>query len=236
MQCVEALTNLLEQMQSFDDNGNITSNPSFDQLTMVARCLPILLLRVPPHATTKAKQQIVRHNCHLFLRGSWPSLSLKAKRELRALNDPAEKQATRSAAGSQSVFREQAILQRARALQLSRAMALLRSPGLSTDPADDIHKALQALHPQEDLDHVDAAEPLHKPPRNCFDFIDGSWLKLQIERSKAGTGVDQWGWDSKEMRTPLKHNSALMDAIAHTWARPLAQGYLPPKCRDHLAG
>ena len=27
-----------------------------------------------------------------------------------------------------------------------------------------------------------------------------------------------------------------MDAIAHTWARPLAQGYLPPKYRDHLAG
>ena len=115
-------------------------------------------------------------------------------------------------------------------------MALLRSPGLSTDPADDIHKALQALHPQEDLDHVEAAEPLHKPPRDCFDFIDGSWLKLQIECSKAGTGVDQWGWDSKEMWIPLKHNSALMDAIAQTWARPLAQGYLPPKYRDHLAG
>ena len=27
-----------------------------------------------------------------------------------------------------------------------------------------------------------------------------------------------------------------MDAMAQTWARPLAQGYLPPKYRDHLAG
>ncbi len=32
-----------------------------------------------------------------------------------------------------------------------------------------------------------------------FDFI--TWLRKQIERSKRGTAVDQWGWDGKEMWT-----------------------------------
>ena len=39
--------------------------------------------------------------------------------------------------------------------------------------------------------------------------------------------VDQWGWDSKEMSNPLKNDMELMDSMAHTWARPIAQGYLP---------
>ena len=38
------------------------------------------------------------------------------------------------------------------------------------------------------------------------------------------------------MWNPLKNDTELMDAMAYTWARPIAQGYLPPKYRDHLAG
>ena len=68
-------------------------------------------------------------------------------------------------------------------------------------------------------------------------FVEfGSWLRLQIERSKSGTAVDQWGWDSKEMWAPFKYDVELMDALAIHWARPLAYGYLPPRYRSHLAG
>ena len=49
-----------------------------------------------------------------------------------------------------------------------------------------------------------------------FNFITGPWLRRlkQIERSKRGTAVDQWGWDSKEMWTPFTKDSELMDDLA----------------------
>ena len=115
-------------------------------------------------------------------------------------------------------------------------MALLRSPGLATDPPAVLHGALQTLHPHEDLSQLDAEASPSQTPSSTFDFIDGEWFRHQIERSKSGTAVDQWGWDSKEMWNPLKNDTELMDAMAYTWARPIAQGYLPPKYHDHLAG
>ncbi len=60
---------------------------------MLARCLPILLLRVPMLATYKSKQQTIRHNCILFLKDSWRSLACKAKRELEDLNANMQKRA-----------------------------------------------------------------------------------------------------------------------------------------------
>ena len=35
--------------------------------------------------------------------------------------------------------------------------------------------------------------------KDTFDFIDGKWFDKQLQRSKAGTAVDQWGWDSREV-------------------------------------
>ncbi len=40
------------------------------------------------------------------------------------------------------------------------------------------------------------------PISNHFDFVTGGWLARQIKRSSAGTAVDQWGWDSREMWVP----------------------------------
>jgi hypothetical protein len=206
---------------------------------MIARCLPILLLRVPKFASHKSKEQMMRRNCDLFLRGSWPSLTQKAVRELTALNTSATSQKNLpQQSGCRSKFlKHEEVLRRARSLQYSRAMNLLRSPGLATEPGATIHEALRELHPQEDLIMDDFATPREVPiPRTTFDFIDGSWLRLQIERSKSGTAVDQWGWDSKEMWAPFKYDVELMDALAIHWARPLAYGYLPPRYRSHLAG
>ena len=73
-------------------------------------------------------------------------------------------------------------------------MKLLRSPGLATEPGATIHEALRELHPQEDLIMDDFATPREVPvPWTTFDFIDGSWLRLQIERSKSGTAVGSMG-------------------------------------------
>ena len=69
-----------------------------------------------------------------------------------------------------------------------------------------------------------------------FAFIDGAWVRQQISRSKRGTAVDQWGWDSREMWEPLLHNDALMEEIARAWIRPVAAGRLPAAYRAHLAG
>ena len=69
-----------------------------------------------------------------------------------------------------------------------------------------------------------------------FNFIDGRWLTLLIRKSSAGTAVDQWGWDSKEMWQPFTHDKDLMNLIAECWVRPMAAGYLPHHYREHLAG
>ena len=59
VQCVKALTSLIKQSVTKVVNGNITSHELYDQLTMIANCLPILLLRVSPLATHNTKQQIM---------------------------------------------------------------------------------------------------------------------------------------------------------------------------------
>ena len=237
VQCVKALTNLIKQTVTKDSDGNITSNEVYDQLTMIARCLPILLLRVPPLATHKGKQQIMRHNCNLFLKGSWRSLVCKARRELEELNERAHKRtASHPTLSGSSRSKEQTVLDRARSLQYSRAMNILRSPGLAEDSGDQIHAALQKLHPHEQDPHIDESSPRVPHPASSFDFITGSWFSNLIARSKRGTAVDQWGWDSKEMWSPLTSDSELMDDMAQVWALPVATGYLPRRYRDHLAG
>jgi hypothetical protein len=48
VQCVKALTNLLGQNEHLNLEGTYQPDPLYDQLTMMAQCLPILLLlRLP---------------------------------------------------------------------------------------------------------------------------------------------------------------------------------------------
>jgi len=177
VQCVKAITNLLSQTEVRDDEGFLKPDQLYDQLVnsiaMLARCLPIRLLRVQTNASTKAKQNLIRHNCHLFLRGSWPSLVLKANRELTQLNEASKQSRTNLPGIQQSqVRREQTILARARAMQYSRAMNLLRSSGLSTASGEDTSRALQDLHPSEELDINDLPNPRNVPiTPEAFNFI-----------------------------------------------------------------
>ncbi len=100
-------------------------------------------------------------------------------------------------------------------------------------------EALERLHPPEQLeDHnIDTMSPHLSHPPATFNFITGPWLRTQIEWSKRGSAVDQWGCDGKEMWTPFTKDSELMDDLAKiSWALPIATGYLPPRYRDHLAG
>jgi len=69
-----------------------------------------------------------------------------------------------------------------------------------------------------------------------FDFINGGWLTRLIRKSSAGTAVDQWGWDSKEMWQPFTYDKDLMNLIAECWVRPIAAGYMPHEYCEHLAG
>jgi hypothetical protein len=32
-----------------------------------------------------------------------------------------------------------------------------------------------------------------------FDFVTGAWFAKQVRKSSAGTAVDQWVWDSREI-------------------------------------
>jgi hypothetical protein len=69
-----------------------------------------------------------------------------------------------------------------------------------------------------------------------FDFIDGLWQTRLICKSLAGTAVDQWGWDFKEMWELFTHDKDLMNLIAECWVRPMAASYLPHQYREDIAG
>ena len=71
---------------------------------------------------------------------------------------------------------------------------------------------------------------------SSFVFINWRWLTRLIRKSSAGTAVDQWGWDSKEMWQPFTYDTDLMNLIAECWVRPMAAGYMPHAYKAHLAG
>jgi hypothetical protein len=185
-----------KQTVTRDSDGNIVSNVQYNQLAMLARCLPIFLLRVPKLATNKSKQQTTRRNCNLFLKGSWRSLVCKAKREFKDVNANMQKRASSHPVlpASATQAKELIILERARSLQYSRGMNLLRSPGLSADSGDQMIEALQRLHPSEQDHNIDTmSHHLSHPSAKFNSVITGPWLRKQIERLKRGTAVDQWG-------------------------------------------
>jgi hypothetical protein len=69
-----------------------------------------------------------------------------------------------------------------------------------------------------------------------FDFVDGAWLNKQLKRSRKGTAVDLFGWDMKEMWAGVQEDQQLLDQAARVFFRPIAEGYLPVRYRDLLAG
>ena len=116
-------------------------------------------------------------------------------------------------------------------------MTVLRSAGAATGDAATVFAQLQALHPHEENSNLFQDQPPGRTlSATTFDFITGDWLARQIKRSAAGTAVDQWGWDSREMWLPFLQDADLMDKLAHHWCKPVAAGYLPLHYRSHLAG
>ena len=117
------------------------------------------------------------------------------------------------------------VLNMARKFQYSRAMHILRPPGYFTAPLEEILRQLENLHPNDEVDFEQVAqEDMPKPDKGAFDFIDGPWLDKQIQKSRAGAVLDQWGWDIKEMWAPLRRDPDLLHDIAIHWIKPLAVG------------
>ena len=114
-------------------------------------------------------------------------------------------------------------------------MNILRSPGPTLDPPYVIFNSLQSLHPP-DTAPLQQRETPFTVPLSAFNFIDGQWLGKQLRRSKRGTAVDQWGWDSREMWRDILNDQPFLNDVAKYWILPLAAGYLPEKYRNHLAG
>ena len=134
--------------------------------------------------------------------------------------------------------RQQLALEHARNLHLSKAMVILNSAGLAKDAPEEVVRMLNALHPSEP---VPQAATAHGPggmtlDAKQFELINGSWVDVQIRRSKSGTATDQFGWGGKEFWWPLRQDDEVMTLLAEVVFRPLAAGYLPEAYREHLAG
>ena len=232
--CCLAAANLQNAFENITEEGQYHPAPVFDQLNMLNRCLPCLLLIRRRGDRDRAPASVVKKRCTQFLNGNWNLLYQQAVHILQVENTTP----SRASVDSQEATRcrrHQAALKQARNLNYSRAMARLQSHGLSTDDPEAVRAALQALHPAAPAPHLDA--PAFSPPTvQAFSAINGDWVRKQIRRSKRGTAVDQWGWDSREMWDPFIRNDTLMDEIARAWIKPVAAGYLPAAYRDHLAG
>lgn len=94
-------------------------------------------------------------------------------------------------------------------------MHILRSPGLATGDQDAVIDSLRSLHPPEDISTDQTSPPGRiKPGKTTFNMVTGKWLSKILRKTKAGTAVDQWGWDCREMWAPLRKDDDLLDAIA----------------------
>ena len=87
--CLRAATNLLSQCEQITPEGRYIANHNYDQLQMLIRCMPILLLRVRKNTPHDKKIATVRKNCARFLRGEWRGLTETALEELDAANKAA---------------------------------------------------------------------------------------------------------------------------------------------------
>ena len=238
-ECARAATNLLSQFEEITDEGDYIPSVQFDQMYMLIRCLPALLLQVDPRDSFHARQQKVTKRCGKFLRGEWPNLVSSTVQMMKGRNQYAREQLKQNPnqRPDSDDKRHERALELARSLNYSKAMHTLRSAGTSKDDMADIRQALHALHPSERETSDGRQHPGTVPiQRASLDFINGAWVRAQLRKSKKGTAVDQWGWDMREMWEDFSKDDQLLEDIAQHWLRPVAAGYLPEKYRAHLAG
>ena len=233
--CIRAVTNLVSQFEVKVD-GIFQSSDIFDQLQMWIRCMPAIILRVKPRDSHITAIHLINRRCSQFLRGEWKLLYQSAVSEISLRNQIARNKYVSAETGSQTTEkRHQMALEQARNLNYARAMTTLRSPGLSTDPPSEIYEKLKQLHPPQ-TPHLTVPDPAFAIDQECFDKIDGEWIRGQFKKTKSGTALDQWGWDSKEMWQDILKDEQLATDIARHWILPVAMGYLPSKYKEHLIG
>jgi hypothetical protein len=123
LHCLKAGTNLLIQFQSTNPDGTIQQNNRYNQMTMLLRCVPILLLQQGSFHKQNFSN-IVNRRCTQFLHGEWHHLFEAAienndlQNEIQAQQSPQKRQRT-----SENKKYTQ-VLQQARNLNYSRAMKL----------------------------------------------------------------------------------------------------------------
>jgi len=234
LNCLKAGTNLLIQFQSTHPDGTLQQNNRYNQMTMLLRCAPILLLQQGSFHKQNFTN-IVNRRCTQFLRGEWHHLFETAIEQNDLQNEIQEQQSPQKRKKTSDTKKYTQVLQQARNLNYSRAMNLLRSPGLSTDSPEKNYEQLKELHPNDSAP-LQQQDPAFAVPMSAFDFITGKLIGRLIRRAKRGTAVDQWGWDSREMWRDILTDAPFLDIVAKHWILPVAAGYLPTPYQQHLAG
>jgi hypothetical protein len=198
---------------------------------MLIHILPTLLLRQDPQPYRGTFTQAVNRRCSQFRRGEWQHLYHAALQEQELHNNLAQHRTSKSTTNKQ----QRIALEQARNLNYSRAMNILRSLAPSTDEPAVILNNLNSLHPADSAP-LQQFDPQFTVPLEAFSFINGKRLDTQIRRSKRGTAVDQWSWDSREMWRDILNDRSFLEDVAKYWIFQIAAGYLPAKYRVHLAG
>jgi len=142
IEAARAATNLLAQFSEKDDQGYPRANQQYDQMQMLVRCLPILLLRISSMAQRQKFTQVVNRRCAQFLKGEWKLLYDEVLGDYEVQNEWDRTHLRRPDSNN----KQRIVLDQARKLNYSKAMNILHSPGLAADSPAAIAQQLQDWH------------------------------------------------------------------------------------------
>ncbi len=144
LNCLKAGANLLVQFQFIHPDGTIQQTKQYNQMKMLLRCAPILLLQQESFHRQNFTN-IVNRRCTQFLRGEWQRL-FQTIIENDDLQNEIQVHWSRQKQQRTSNTRQNVqFLLQARNLNYSRAMNLIRSTELSEDSPELIHAQLNLL-------------------------------------------------------------------------------------------
>ena len=145
--------------------GRIEPNQFYDQLLMIHKLLPMLILRRDRGDLQDVFDKNVLARCDLFLKGEWAlpyNAALRRNNEYNAqAMRHAAKHGDRPSEHEGLRVRQKAAMEQARLHNLGKAVNILTSTGLAAHASPELYRQLQKLHPEEEDQRSTATSRRH---------------------------------------------------------------------------
>ena len=158
-----AVLGLAKQFMVRHEAGGIKPNQFYDQLLMLHRVLPMLILQRDQGDSQDVFDKNVLSRCDLFLKGEWPRLYNAALRRNNKCNAQARRHASkhgnRLSENADLLVRQEAAMEQALLNNLGKAVNILTSSGLAAYAFPELCRHLQKLHPEEEVSTDGMGDP-----------------------------------------------------------------------------